>query len=221
MIDKTAHWTLILGSRNYSSWSLRAWLTLTHAGAEFDELVIPLDQLGTPALLQRHSPTRRVPILRAGDLTVWDSLAIAELVAETFPAKQLWPVDPSARAMARAVTCEMHAGFLALREHMPFNVRRRSPGKGREPGVAEDIARVTAIWRECRERFGAGGQMLFGRFSIADAFYAPVVSRFTTYAVDVDEVCSRYMDAVWALPSMQAWRAAAVAEPHVSPKYDL
>ena len=221
MIDTAAHWTLILGSRNYSSWSLRAWLVLTHAGAEFDELVIALDQLDTPALLQRHSPTRRVPILRAGDLTVWDSLAIAELVAETFPAKQLWPVDPSARAMARAVTCEMHSGFPALREHMPFNVRRRSPGKGRAPGVAEDIARVTAIWRECRERFGAGGQMLFGRFTIADAFYAPVVSRFTTYAVDVDEVCSRYMDAVWALPSMQAWRAAAVAEPDVSPKYDL
>jgi glutathione S-transferase len=115
----------------------------------------------------------------------------------------------------------MHSGFLALRRHMPFNVRRSSPGKGRGPGVAEDVARITAIWRECRSRFGGGGVMLFGRFSIADAFYAPVVSRFTTYAVDVDPVCARYMEAVWALPSMQAWKASAIAETHVSPAYDL
>jgi glutathione S-transferase len=212
--------TLILGSKNYSSWSLRAWLVLKLADLEFEEVTIQLDRPETRGEILRWSPSGRVPALRDGELAIWDSLAIAEYVAEQHPEARLWPSDPSVRAVARSVTAEMHSGFQALRSNMPMNIRRSAPGGGRGPGVDEDIGRVTALWRECRDRFGAGGPFLFGERTIADAFYAPVVTRFNTYGVQVDDTCAAYMKAVWELPAMQAWRRAAEAERHPISKYD-
>jgi glutathione S-transferase len=156
-----------------------------------------------------------VPVLHHGDPTVWDSLAICEYLAETFPEARLWPEERKARALARAVTAEMHSGFGALRQNMPMNIRARQPGKGRAPGVAEDIARIQALWNDARARFGHEGPFLFGRFSIADAFYAPVVMRFVTYEVELDATGRAYRDAMLALPSLRQWMEAAAAEPPV------
>ena len=212
--------SIIVGSKNYSSWSLRAWLALEQTGAPFDEVVIALDRPETKGEIARHSPSGRVPALHDGERVVWDSLAIAEYLAERFPEAGLWPADESARAIARAVSAEMHSGFSALRQNMPMNMRASAPGRGRAPGVDEDLARIFAIWRECRERFGAGGPFLFGRRSIADAMYAPVVSRLTTYGVALDETAAAYSRAIWELPAMQRWLAASRLEPAAS-KYEL
>ena len=208
--------TLVVASKNYSSWSLRPYLALAHTGQPFREVVVPLGQPDTAALIAKHSPSGRVPVLLHGALSLWDSLAICEYLAETFPQARLWPEDAAARALARSVTAEMHSGFTTLRQHMPMNLRARRPGEGRAPGVAEDIARITSLWRECRERFGQGGPFLFGRFSIADAFYAPVVTRFVTYGVELESVGQAYRDAVLALPAMKAWEEAARSEPPVA-----
>jgi glutathione S-transferase len=213
--------TLYLGNKNYSSWSLRAWLAASATGEPFDEVVFDLGDPGVRAAIRRHSPTGRVPALRHGDLVVWDSLAISEYLSETWPEAALWPRDRARRAAARAVCAEMHSGFAALRRHMPMNVRRSSPGKGRAADVKEDIERVLALWHDSRARFGAGGDFLFGRWTLADCFFAPVVSRFRTYAVEVDETARAYMDAAWSRPEMQAWRAAAGAESAVEPEFDL
>ncbi len=204
--------TLVIGNKNYSSWSLRAWIALTHTGAAFDELRIPLDTPETGARMLRHSAAGKVPVLHDGDVTVWESLAICEHLAERFPEARLWPEDAAARAHARAVSCEMHAGFASLREGMPMNCRAALPGRGQSPEVDRDVARISAIWRRCRERFGGAGDMLFGAFTVADAMFAPVVSRFVTYAVELDPVSRAYVDAVSALPAMKAWVAAARAE---------
>ncbi|MFN7975979.1 MAG: glutathione S-transferase family protein [Acidobacteriota bacterium] len=212
--------TLHLGNKNYSSWSLRAWLVLRHSGASFREEVIPLTPEGRTRV-RSLSPAGRVPFLRHGELLVWDSLAIAEYVAETFPAARLWPDDARDRAHARSICAEMHSGFTALRANMPMNVRRRSAGKGRAAGVAEDIARIAAIWADCRARHAGEGPLLFGRFTIADAFYAPVATRFTTYGVDLDPVSTAYVEAIRALPAMAEWRAAAESEPWSMEGYDL
>jgi len=206
---------IVLGNKNYSSWSLRGWLPLARAGVEFEEVVIPLDLPETRPRILEHSPSGKVPALIDAGTTVWESLAIAEHVAARFPEAGLWPDDAAARAVARAVSCEMHAGFVPLREHMPMDVRNRYPGQGRTPEVGRDIARVQEIWSECRERYGAGGEFLFGRFTVADAMYAPVVTRFVTYSVDLAPVNEAYRDAVWSLPEMQRWRAAAEEEPWV------
>lgn len=216
-----ANYTLILGNKNYSSWSLRAWLCAKQSGASFDELVIPLDTPETAAQLRAHSPSGRVPVLRAGELAIWDSLAIAEYLAERHPEAHLWPADAEARAVARSASAEMHSGFTALRSSMPMNVRRTAPRAGILRDVQQDIARIVAIWRDCRARFGSGGPFLFGGFSIADAMYAPVVSRFKSYAVPVeDAACKAYLAAVWEWPAMKEWRAAAAAETARNPKYD-
>jgi glutathione S-transferase len=182
--------------------------------------VIALDRPETKGEIARHSPSGRVPALHDGERVVWDSLAIAEYLAERFPEAGLWPADENARAIARAVSAEMHSGFSALRQNMPMNMRASAPGRGRAPGVDEDLARIFAIWRECRERFGAGGPFLFGRRSVADAMYAPVVSRLTTYGVALDETAAAYSRAIWALPAMQRWLAASRLEPAAS-KYEL
>ncbi len=184
-----------------------------HTGAAFDEVRIVLDEPATKQRILEHSPAGRVPVLRDGAVTVWESLAIGEYLAERFPAARLWPEDPEARAHARAVSAEMHAGFATLREAMPVNCRAHLPGKGRAPGVEHDIARIVALWRDCRERYGAGGDMLFGEFGIADAMFAPVVTRFVTYDVALDPVARDYADAVWALPAVEEWVTAARAEP--------
>jgi len=198
---------------------MRAWLALRITGVEFEEVVFPLGEPGVRDRIREHSPTGRVPALRDGDLTVWDSLAIAEYLAERHPRAGLWPEDPRARARARAACAEMHSGFAALRSNMPFNVRRRSPGKGRAPGVAEDIARIVAIWRDCLTT--GGGPFLFGPFGLADAFYAPVVIRFRTYAVRLEAPEAGWADRVLEHEDVWAWCSAAESEPWVEAQYDL
>ena len=210
-----ADFTIYLGNKNYSSWSLRPWLALKQTGAEFEEVVIPLSEGATRGTILRHSPSGKVPALKHKDLTIWDSLAICEYLAEIFPEAKLWPADAAARATARAVSAEMHSGFAALRNHLPMNVRSSFPNRGVTPEVQADINRVTAIWRDCRKRFGAGGAFLFGAFSNADAMYAPVVSRFRTYRIELDEVTQAYADAVWTLPALQEWAIAAGNEPMI------
>ncbi|BAU41645.1 glutathione S-transferase family protein [Leptolyngbya sp. O-77] len=207
--------TLIIGNKNYSSWSLRPWLAMHQMAVPFTEIRLPLDTPEFYAQIERYSPSRRVPALRQGDWVIWESLAICEYVAELFPDRPWYPADPQVRAIARAVSHEMHAGFAKLRTHMPMDVRSRYPGKGRAPGVQADIDRITSLWRECRSNYGSEGEFLFGGFGIADAMYAPVVSRFVTYGVALDPVCQADADAVWALPSMQAWITDAQQETEV------
>jgi glutathione S-transferase len=159
------------------------------AGVPFDEILVRLSELGSKREVLAHSPAGKVPVLKHGERVVWDSLAIVEYLAEIRPDAGLWPADPAARAHARSIAAEMHAGFQALRAHMPMNLRKSLPGRGRGRDVADDIERVCAIWRDCRTRFGADGRFLFGRFSAADAMYTPVATRFRTYAVELDGVC--------------------------------
>lgn len=199
-------YTLVIGDKNYSSWSLRPWLIMRYAGIELDEAHVRLRQPDTRQQILQHSSSGKVPVLKHNGQTVWDSLAIAEYLAEQFPQKQLWPADAAARAMARSISAEMHSGFASLRTHMPMDILGSHPGQGSDKqGVAEDIARVQEIWRHARAQWGGGGPFLFGGFSIADAMYAPVVSRFRTYGVVCDATCSAYMEAVWNLPAMQLW----------------
>ena len=212
--------TLIIGNRNFSSWSMRAWLALRATGADFDEVLVPLDRQETRAEILRWSPTGRVPALHDGGLVIWDSLAICEYLAEKFPAAGLWPADPAARAAARSVTAEMHSGFTALRSQMPMNLRASRPLAERDPAVDEDIRRILEIWESCRRDFGSGGELLFGEFTIADAFYAPVASRFITYGVEPEGAAGRYMDALWALPAVREWADAARAEDLRVPHYE-
>jgi glutathione S-transferase len=216
-----ADFTIYIGNKNYSSWSLRGWLMLKHTGADMAEDVIPLDEANTRANVLRQSPSGRVPALRHGELVVWESLAIGEYLAELFPKAQLWPKAASARAVARAASLEMHAGFAALRTHLPMNIRSVFPNRGVTPEVQADINRITALWRDCRKRFGEGGDFLFGPFSIADAMYAPVVSRFRTYKIGLEDETQRYADALWALPMMQEWAVAARNEPMIIEKYEF
>lgn len=212
--------TLIIGNKNYSSWSLRPWLLLKQAGIPFTEIRIPLHTPDSKAEILKHSPAGKVPVLHDGDITLWESLAICEYLAEKLPHKNLWPAHPAARAHARVIASEMHAGFAALRQHMSMNCRKRLPGMGRTREVLKDIARVCAIWNDSRARFGDGGDFLFGRFSIADAMFAPVVLRFVTYAVDLDPVPAAYVQAITALPALQQWLAEAAAETEVIPQYE-
>ena len=211
--------TLVVGNKRYSSWSLRPWLAMRQAGIAFEEVVIPLYEAESKAALLAHSPAGKVPVLRHGERVVWDSLAIIEYLAETFLAAGLWPQDAAARALARSISAEMHAGFAALRRGMPMDLREYLPGQGRSDVVAADVERVTAIWRDCRARFGAGGSLLFGAFSAADAMYAPVAARFRTYGVALDPVCQAYADAVLALPAFVEWQRAARQEPWVITRY--
>ncbi len=206
---------LVIGNKNYSSWSLRPWLLLRQAGIDFDEIRINLGAQDLRAQVLHYSPSGRVPVLVDGAVTVWDSLAIGEYLAECHPQLQLWPSDVEARAVARSVSAEMHSGFAALRENMTLNCRKFLPDKGRAPGVAEDIARITAIWTDCRQRFGQDGEFLFGRFSIADAMYAPVALRFRTYAVELDPVSAAYVLTLLQLPAMRDWVAQANMETEV------
>ncbi len=210
---------LIIGNKNYSSWSLRAWLTLKQTGSSFTEYRIPLDLPSTAQELATHTPAGRVPTLVVEEsnprLAIWESIAICEYLADTFPAVQLWPQDPHTRAWARSVSAEMHAGFADLRRHMPMDCRNFYPGQGRTPAVQQDIERILDIWQTCRQRFGQSGPFLFGSFSIADAMYAPVISRFKTYDVLLDSITSAYTESVWQLPAMQEWLTAAAAETEV------
>lgn len=216
-----ADFTIYIANKNYSSWSLRGWLILKHTGAPFVEEVIPLEEAATRPTILRRSPSGRLPALHDGKLVIWDSLAIGEYLAERFPDARLWPAAASARAMARSASAEMHSSFAAMRAHLPMNIRSSFPNRGVTPEVLADINRITALWRDCRKRFGEGGDFLFGSFTIADAMYAPVVSRFRTYKIELDDESQRYADAVWALPSMQEWATAARNEPMVIEKYEF
>ena len=201
---------LVIGNKNYSSWSLRAWLPLLHFGIPFEEERIALFEPGYKERILAHSPAGKVPVLIDGELTVWESLAIGEYLAERFPLAGIWPKDRTERTVARTVSAEMHAGFAALRTHMPMNVRASLPGEGRTPDVERDIARICAIWRDCLDH--SGGPFLFCGFSFADAMYAPVAARFVTYAVELEPLLAAYVQRIWTLPAMLEWRAAAAAE---------
>jgi glutathione S-transferase len=206
---------LIIGNKNYSSWSLRPWLLLRHHGIAFDEHRLLLDTPEFAREIGDWSPNRSVPALRHGGLTVWDSIAICEYVNETFLDGAGWPRDAAARAVARSVAAEMHSGFRALRTRMPMNARRRVADFAYGDDVRAEIARVLAIWHDCRVRFGAGGPFLFGGFSIADAMYAPVVLRFLTYGVAIEPALRPWVDALLALPAMQEWLRDGAAESEV------
>ena len=210
--------TLVIGNKNYSSWSLRPWLAMKQAGIAFNETNVVLNRPETSEKILRYSPSGRVPCLIDGDLTVFDSLAICEYINEKVSERDdgagLWPRDAKARAQARSVVAEMHSSFAALRSHMPMDIRSRHTDKGqtalRRPEVAADVARIQSVWEGC---LAQGGPMLFGSFSIADAFYAPVVTRFATYGVKLSPLLAAYSESVLALPAMQQWIAAAKAEP--------
>ena len=202
---------LIIGNKNYSSWSLRPWIALKVFGFDFDEKKIPLDEKGTKDAILGHSPAGKVPVLVDGKTTVWDSLSILEYLAERN--RKLWPADPAERARARSLAAEMHSGFPSLRNHMSMNVRKRYPGKGRTPEVLSEVRRINSIWSEAR------GPFLFGEFSAADAMYAPVALRFRTYEVEVDN--RAYYDRMLALPAMKEWIAAAEREKESIPQFDL
>ena len=214
-----SEFTIVLGNKTYSSWSLRGWLMLKLTGAAFDEVVVPLDRPETKAAIRAHSPSGRVPTLKAEGLAVWDTLAIAEYLHERFPEAGLWPEDPAARARARSVAAEMHAGFPALRARLPMDLKREPPEPGAgiavDGALAGEIARIVAIWSDCRARFGGAGDFLFGRFGAADAFYAPVATRFVTYGIVLEGGVADYRDALMARPDLRQWIAAANAEPWV------
>ena len=209
---------LTIGNKNYSSWSFRPWFAMKVANIPFDETVISLNAPDFKPRLLAISGTGKVPTLVDGDVKVWESLAILEYLAEKFPAAGLWPADAAARAHARTISNEMHAGFVPLRKHLPMNLWR--PVKQRElpPDVLANVRRIDAIWSDCRARFGKGGPFLFGTFTNADAMYAPVVSRFETYAIDVSAPSRAYMQAVTALPAWAEWKAAALKEEWVLPE---
>ncbi|MFA6265849.1 MAG: glutathione S-transferase family protein [Pseudolabrys sp.] len=208
---------LIIGNKNYSSWSLRPWIAMTVAGIPFEEQVIAFETEDFARIVPSLSRTAKVPILIDGDRVIWESLAILEYLAEKFPDAGLWPKDPAARAHARVVANEMHAGFQPLRNHLPVNFARRIIKRDLPAPVKGNVRHIEALWADCRARFGVkaarGGPFLFGAFGNADAMYAPVVSRFHTYSVDVAPMSRAYMDAVMALPAFKAWEAAAIAEP--------
>jgi glutathione S-transferase len=212
---------LLIGNQNYSSWSLRPWLFLRHAGVDFDFEMVPLD---TPAFAERIgalSPTGKVPLLVDGERVIWDSLAICEYAREHYHIADAWPREPHARAVARSVVAEMHSGFAALRTAMPMNLRRTpAPLPEVSADVARDIARIIALWQDCRARFGGDGEFLFGRFGIADAFFAPVVARFQSYAVALDGTALAYVNSIASLPAMREWRRDAETEGQALAKYD-
>ncbi|GAA0581737.1 glutathione S-transferase family protein [Caenispirillum bisanense] len=213
---------LVIGNKTYSSWSLRPWLALKVKGIAFDEQVVPLYEGDWKAALLEASPAGKVPVLLDAGTVVWDSLAILEYLADRHPTLRLWPSEAEARTRARCIAAEMHSGFTALRSAMPMNCRKDLSGKVTVEGaLAADVARVQAIWRDTRAEFGAGGPFLFGGFTAADAMYAPVVTRFRTYGVAVDEPCGDYMQAVLDLPAMQEWYADAAAEPWTIPHAEV
>jgi glutathione S-transferase len=206
---------LVIGNKNYSSWSLRAWLLLSEADIDFDEHRIALDMPGTAAELEKYSPAGRVPVMLLDGYAVWDSLAIAETVAERWPDRKLWPDDPRARAHARSISAEMHAGFAALRAAMPMNCRAMGRKVPITDLVTADIDRIFAIWSDCQQRYGKHGDWLFGRFSVADAMFAPVVLRFRSYGIHPQQAARVYPARLLESKAMNRWLAAAEAETEI------
>ena len=206
---------IVIGNKNYSSWSMRPWVAAKEAGIAFEEVQLKFNEAdggATVAGIERYGVAGKVPVLVIDGEPVWDSLAICETLAERFPEKSLWPAERSARQVARSICAEMHSGFQAIRSVMPMNIRSQYPGKGMNEKSRREIDRIVAIWTSCREKFGKGGAMLFGRFSIADAYYAPVVMRFQTYAVQLPRGAQAYCDAVRGLRSVRDWIEGARRE---------
>lgn len=205
--------TLVIGDKRFSSWSLRGWLALSLSGSPFQEVLVRLSQADTRQRLLEHSPTGKVPVLLTEAGPVWDSLSIAEYLAERFPEAHLWPRGEYARALARSVCAEMHSGLVALRTHLPMDLQRDQACEGALPAEAHaDIERVCNLWADCRTRFGADGPFLFGQASVADAFYAPVAARLRSYRVELPESASSYVASVYRWPAFQQWFQAAQAE---------
>jgi glutathione S-transferase len=215
--------TLIIANKAYSSWSFRPWILMRHFGIAFDEVVIPLAEDNTRAEILRVSPSGKCPALHDGDITVWDSLAIIEYLAELFPEKPLWPGPRAARAraQARSLAAEMHSGFMGLRQSLPMNMRRAVKRRELTPEASADVARLEEGFQQARAAFGQAGGFLFGAFSAADAMFAPVVNRLHVYDVVVTPATRAYMDAVMALPAWQDWSAQAQAEPWTIGKYEV
>jgi glutathione S-transferase len=211
---------LVIGNKNYSSWSMRPWLVMTAFNIPFNEIRIPLDQPDSSAQISHFSSAGRVPVLLASETAVWDSLAICEYLDEQFPGKNMWPQNVAARAMARCICAEMHSGFTGLRSAMPMNIRARYPGKGRSTEAQADIGRICEIWETCLSHFGHH-HFLFGDFSIADAYFAPVAMRFRTYDVSLAPALQAYVDRVAAYPAVVLWMREAVAETEVIAKYEI
>lgn len=211
-------YTLIIGNKNYSSWSMRPWLLMRHFGIAFEERFIPLFSADFKREVLRYSPSGKVPCLLDGELAVWDSLAICEYLAERHPG--LWPEDAAARAVARSVSAEMHSGFTALRSALGMNIRRHAPRPIASPDIQKDVDRIVRLWTECRERFGGGGPYLFGEFSIADAMYAPVCFRFQTYGVAPEGIAGEYLAAMLASPVLVRLAQEAAEEKEVIERYD-
>jgi glutathione S-transferase len=203
---------LVIANKAYSSWSLRPWILMTVLGIPFEEDLIPLDTPEFRPRVDAYGAGSTVPILVDGDVTVWESVAIMDYLADRFPQKPVWPADIKARAFARTISAEMHAGFRPLRAACPMNLRKRYATRDRGAEVAANVARIEHLWRQARSRFGSGGPFLFGAFSAADAMYAPVVTRFQTYSIPVAEDTRRYMDAVMDLPAFRAWQQAGLNE---------
>lgn len=212
--------TLVIGNKNYSSWSMRPWLVLVAFGIGFKEVMVLLDRDDTASNIAAYSDCGKVPVLLAGSITVWDSLAICEYLAEQFPELHLWPQDVAARATARSVCAEMHSGFGGLRSAMSMNIKARFPGRGRTAAAQADIGRISEIWEECLSRFGHH-EFLFGEFSIADAFFAPVVMRFRTYGVALAPALNAYCERVLAHPAVARWISEALAETEVAARHDI
>jgi glutathione S-transferase len=207
---------LYIGNKNYSSWSMRPWIAARQAGIAFEERMLKFGEDGKPSGVRGVSPTLKVPLLMIDGEPVWDSLAICEALAEMFPEKELWPRDAAARRVARSACAEMHSGFQALRANMVMNIRSSHPDKGRTPESLRDVERIVALWTSCRGKYGemsgSGGPYLFGRFSVADAYYAPVVTRFRTYAVPLPPEAEAYAKAVESLSAVREWCDAARRE---------
>lgn len=204
--------TLVIGNKNFSSWSLRAWLALELAGVDYDEQLVQLYSPDSRRQLLQHSPTGKVPVLKCEDGVIWDSLAIAEYLAERFPEAHMWPRGSTARAFARSICAEMHSGFVPLRSHLPMNLRRNQPLAELPAEAAADIARVCALWQECRQRFGQDGPYLFGHASIADAFFAPVAARLRSYQVVLPADAEAYVNTIYQWPAFQRWYRAGLQE---------
>ncbi|MES2128967.1 MAG: glutathione S-transferase family protein [Pseudomonadota bacterium] len=211
--------TLVIGNKNYSSWSMRPWVVMTGFGIPFREVRVLFDQIDTSARIAEFSASGRVPVLLNGEMTIWDSLAICEYLAEQFPEKHLWPQDTAARAMARSVTAEMHSSFTGLRSAMTFNLREHLPGRGRTPEAQGDIGRICEIWEDCMAHYGHH-QFLFGDFCIADAFFAPVVMRFKTYGVSLAPALQAYCERVQAYPAVAQWVREGLLETERAPIHD-
>jgi len=219
-LERPLSLTLIIANKAYSSWSFRPWILMRHFGIAFDEIVIPMAQDNTRSEMLRYSPAGKCPALRDGDITVWDSLAIIEYLAELTPDLPLWPKPRAARAAARSLAAEMHSGFMGLRQLLPMNMRRAVKRRELTAEAGADVARIEAAFKLARDAFGEAGRFLFGDFSAADAMFAPMVNRLHVYDVAVTPTTRAYMDAMMALPAWREWQAQAQAEPWTIGKYE-